>query len=297
MTTTIRVPGTTSNLGSGFDTLGLALRLYNKVSVRPRTDRQVRITSALDEDARTGATAMVAEAARYFFRRTRTQQFGFDISITGDVPVARGLGSSTTVQLGLLAALNVITGAGLDKQGVFELVHVLEGHPDNCAPATFGGFTVAGPVGKAVRVLRFPVTPKARFITLIPDFEVKTSDARRLLPANYPKSDLVHSLNRVALVSTAFASGKLELLRDLFDDRVHQPYRTPLIPQLPKVISAGVRAGAIGGWLSGSGSTIMCLALEEPEAVATAMLRALPGSRVLCLAPDTRGYTILPDRK
>ncbi len=175
---------------------------------------------------------------------------------------------------------------------MFELVNVLEGHPDNCAPATFGGFTVAGPVGKSVRVLRFPVPREARFVTLVPDFEVKTSDARRLLPAEYPKADLVHSLNRVALVSAAFASGNLEALRGLFDDRVHQPYRTPLIPQLPKVIQAGVKAGAVGGWLSGSGSTVMCLALENAEAVAQAMLRPLPGSQIHILAADPAGYRV-----
>lgn len=290
---TIRVPGTTSNLGSGFDTLGLALRIYNHVTVQPRDDRPVEITSPISEDARKGATQMVTEAARFFFKRTRKPAFGFSISIAGDVPVARGLGSSTTVQLGLLAALNELTGAGLDKQGVFELVNVLEGHPDNCAPATFGGFTVAGPVGKGVRVLRFAVPRQARFVTLVPDFEVKTSDARRLLPAEYPKADLVHSLNRVALISSAFASGNLEALRDLFDDRVHQPYRTPLIPQLPKVIQAGVRAGAIGGWLSGSGSTIMCLTLVEPERVAAAMQRMLPNGRIHVLAADTTGYTVV----
>ena len=94
---TIRVPGTTSNLGSGFDTLGLALRIYNHVTVQPRDDRHVEITSPISEDARKGATQMVQEAARFFFKRTRKPAFGFSISIAGDVPVARGLGSSTTV--------------------------------------------------------------------------------------------------------------------------------------------------------------------------------------------------------
>jgi homoserine kinase len=291
---TIRVPGTTSNLGSGFDTLGLALRLYNRVTVLPRSRRGAEITSQIDGDAREGATRMVSDAARYFFRRTRKPAFGFTIAIEGEVPVARGLGSSTTVQLGLLAALNELSGAGLDRHGVFELVNVLEGHPDNAAPATFGGFTVAGPVGKSTRVLRFNVPAKARFITLIPDFEVRTADARRLLPAEYPKADLIHSLNRVALVTAALATGQLEALQGLFDDRVHQSHRTPLIPQLPKVVEAGVRAGAIGGWLSGSGSTIMCITLRNAEEVANAMLRQIPAGTVHVLHPDSSGYRIEP---
>ena len=292
---TVRVPGTTSNLGSGFDTLGLALQLYNRVTVLPRSQRGAGIVSPIADDAREGATTMVSDAARLFFRRTGKPSFGFNISITGDVPVARGLGSSTTVQLGLLVALNELSGAGLDRHGIFELVNVLEGHPDNAAPATFGGFTVAGPVGRSTRVLRFPVPRQARFITLIPDFEVRTADARRLLPAQYPKADLVHSLNRVALVSAALATGQLEALRDLFDDRVHQTHRTPLIPQLPKVVAAGVKAGAIGGWLSGSGSTIMCLTTRDTEAVAVAMLRQIPGGQVQVLKPDVSGYQLVPD--
>jgi homoserine kinase len=289
---TIRVPGTTSNLGSGFDTLGLALKLYNRVRVTPVGRRGVQITSPVAPEALAGATAMVAESAALFFRRTRTKAFGFEIHIEGDVPVARGLGSSTTVQLGCVAALNVLSGAKLDRQVLFEMVSELEGHPDNAAPATFGGFAVAGPVGDSVRVLRFAVPAAARFVTLIPRFEVRTSEARRLLPTEYSKADLIHSLNRVALITGAFASGELESLRGLFDDRVHQPYRAPLIPGLDRVIAAGVKAGALGGWLSGSGSTVMCLTLAHPERVAAAMQAELPDSDIRVLAGDRQGVLV-----
>ncbi len=289
---TVRVPGTTANLGSGFDTLGIALRLYNRVRVTPTIRRGVAITSPLAPEAIEGATAMVAESARLFFRRTRRASFGFELHVAGEVPVARGLGSSTTVQLGCVAALNEISGAGLGREALFDLVHELEGHPDNAAPATFGGFMVSGPVGKGARVIRFKVPASARFVTLIPRFEVKTSDARKLLPAEYPKADLVHSLNRVALVTAAFASGDLASLSGLFDDRVHQPYRAPLIPGLDRVIAAGVKAGAIGGWLSGSGSTIMCIATGNAPAVAAAMQSRLKDSDVRILSPDSAGCVV-----
>jgi homoserine kinase len=289
---TIRVPGTTANLGSGFDTLGIALKLHNRVRVTPTARRGVAITSPLDPAAIAGATRMVADSARLFFRRAGKSAFGFDLHVSGDVPVARGLGSSTTVQLGCVAALNEICGAGLDRDALFGLVNELEGHPDNAAPATFGGFAVAGPVGKGVRVLRFKVPAAARFVVLIPRFEVKTSDARRLLPAHYSKADLVHSLNRVALVTAAFAAGDLAALRGLFDDRVHQPYRAPLVPGLDRVIAAGVKAGAVGGWLSGSGSTILCLALENAGAVAEAMHSRLRDADVRILAPDSAGCVV-----
>lgn len=288
---TVRVPGTTANLGSGFDALGIALAIHNRVRVTPTGRRGVAITSPLAPEAVAGATAMVADSARLFFRRARKASFGFELHVSGDVPVARGLGSSTTVQLGCVAALNAISGAGLPREALFDLVHELEGHPDNAAPATFGGFVAATEVGGRGRCVRFPVPSKARFVTLIPGFEVKTSDARRLLPASYPKADLVHALGRAAVITAAFASGDLGSLRGLFDDRVHQPYRAPLIPGLDAAIAAGVRAGAIGGWLSGSGSTVICLATGGTEAVARAMRQHIEG-RIHVLAPDSKGCVV-----
>ena len=292
----VRVPGTTANLGSGFDVLGIALRIYNRVRVTPAAHAGPRITSPIAEEARAGATDMVREAATLFFRRTRRRVFGFDISITGDVPVARGLGSSTTVLVGALAALDALAGTSLGKEGVFQMAHELEGHPDNAAPATFGGFTASAPAPEGARVARFPVASRARFVVLVPGFEVRTADARRLLPSNYPKADLVHALGRVAMVTSAFASGDLAMLRGMLDDRVHQPCRTPLIPALPKVIEAGVKAGAVAGWLSGSGSTIVCLAPEgdaQAARVGKAMQRAMPGSRLHVAGADPSGYRVL----
>ncbi|MEI6343298.1 MAG: homoserine kinase [Verrucomicrobiota bacterium] len=291
-TAVVRVPGTTANLGSGFDVLGIALKLYNRVAVTRVPRRGVRIVSPISDEARAGATQMVEEASSAFFRKTRTRAFGWDVSITGDVPVARGLGSSTTVLVGALAALDAIAGTGLGKEGVFQLANELEGHPDNAAPATFGGFTASAPAPEGARVARFPVSSKVRFVVLVPGFEVRTSDARRLLPSAYPKADVVHALGRVAMITAAFASGDLGPLAGMFDDRVHQPCRTPLIPALPRVIAAGVRAGAVGGWLSGSGSTIVCLATADAEPVGRAMQRALPESRLHVVAADASGYRL-----
>jgi homoserine kinase len=291
-TAVVRVPGTTANLGSGFDVLGIALKLYNRVAVTQVPRRGVRIVSPISDEARAGATQMVEEASSAFFRKTRTRAFGWDVSITGDVPVARGLGSSTTVLVGALAALDAIAGTGLGKEGVFQLANELEGHPDNAAPATFGGFTASAPAPEGARVARFPVSSKVRFVVLVPGFEVRTSDARRLLPSAYPKADVVHALGRVAMITAAFASGDLGPLAGMFDDRVHQPCRTPLIPALPRVIAAGVRAGAVGGWLSGSGSTIVCLTTADAEPVGRAMQRALPESRLHVVAADASGYRL-----
>lgn len=289
---TVRVPGSTSNLGPGFDTLGIALRVYNRVRVAPSSGRGPVIVSPIAENARPGATGLIAEAARLFHRRSKTAGFGFEVHLSGEVPIARGLGSSVTVRLGVMAALNEITGAGLSRQDLFQLVTELEGHPDNAAPAAFGGFTASAMIGKEARSVRFRVPAAFRFVTLIPDFEIETAAARKLVPETFSKADTVHNLTRVSLITAAFARGDAEALRGAFSDRVHQPYRERLIPRLTRVIRAGERAGAVGGWLSGSGSTIICLTTIEPEGVARAMLREMPGSETRILAADVSGYRV-----
>jgi homoserine kinase len=291
-TVSIRVPATTSNLGPGFDTLGLALGLHNEIVVRRTPQRGVLLTSPVAEQSRAGAVAMLEEAAKLFFRRSRQKAFGVEVSLAGDVPVARGLGSSVTARLGVAAALNVLSGAGLDRSGLLDLVAELEHHPDNAAPAIFGGFTASGMTGDHVRCFQCQVSNRVSFVTLIPKFEISTAEARKLVPASFSKSDTVHNLNRAALITAAFLSRQYARLAGLFDDRVHQPYREALIPALTKVIRAGERAGAVGGWLSGSGSTIICLALENAEKVARAMRRALPDAEVKILRAENRGFTV-----
>lgn len=289
----VRVPGTTSNLGPGFDTLGLALTIYNQITVTRRDVEGIEITSFVAEAARSGATGMLTEAARKFFAETHQTEFGFEISIQGEVPTARGLGSSVTARLGCVAALNRLTGNLLSPAQLLDLVAELEGHPDNAAPAIYGGFAAAGRVGDSIRCHRFPVGDSVNFVTLIPDFEISTPEARRLVPGQFSKADTIHSLNRTALILAAMASGNYDALRGCFDDRIHQPYREALLPQLSAVIRAAEQAGAIGGWLSGSGSTIIGMTCGDAHSVATAMLEVLPSSQVLILKADNAGLVLL----
>ncbi len=289
---TVRVPGSTSNLGPGFDTLGLAVRLYNRVRVARAAAGGVAVVSPLAEEQRLKATNMLQEAAKLFFRRARKPAFGLTVELTGEVPVGRGLGASATARLGVVAGLNEVTQAGLGRQQLLEIVTELEGHPDNASPALFGGFTVSGFVDHGVRCFHFPVSTRLKLVTLLPHFEVSTEFARKLVPPAFPKSDTVHNLNRAALISAAFAAQDYRALRNLFEDRVHQPFRERLVPQMARVIRAGERAGAIGGWLSGSGSAIMCATLEKAAAVAAAMQRELPNSEMKILTADNDGAKV-----
>jgi homoserine kinase len=289
----VRVPASTSNLGPGFDTLGVALKLYNRVRLEPSPGKAVNIVSPLDAERHAGATAMVVEAAALFFKRTRQSAFGLRLWLQGDIPLSRGLGSSATLRLGVIAGLDALTQAGLDRHRLLHLVTELEHHPDNAAPATFGGFTAAGMVNGDVRCLRFPVSLRLKFVTLIPRFEINTLKARQLVPPTFSRADTVHNLNRSALISAAFAGAQYEALQGLLEDRVHQPFREQLIPQLSRIIKAGEKAGAIGGWLCGSGPAVVCVTLENAPAVAKAMQRQLRQSEVRILTADNAGVKVL----
>jgi homoserine kinase len=178
----------------------------------------------------------------------------------------------------------------LSRERLFELCAKLEGHPDNAAPAAFGGFTVAGGAVTA----RFEVDPDLRFVLLIPDFEVSTPAARKVLPSQVDHAAAVLSCGNASRVTAAFASRNYELLRGAFVDGLHQPFRRPLVPFLYEVIAAGERAGALGGFLSGSGSTICCVTLEDPDAVSLAMSAAAAGlHRMVVTSADNTGAVVL----
>jgi homoserine kinase len=288
----IKIPASTSNLGSGFDTLGLAVALYTRLEVEISSDSGVRVGGELGKEAPTGLTKLFEDAAALFFQTGRTSPFGIEVRVSGDVPIARGLGYSATLRVGLMGALNEMSGKNFDRNSLLNVAAQLEGHPDNASPSIFGGFTVSGTVNAEVRCLHFPVPQTLKFVTLVPDFPVSTEEARKLMPQTFSKADTVHSLNRAALITAAFASGDLHSLRGLFDDRVHQPYREKLISPLRSVIQAGEAAGALGGFLSGSGSAIICLAVDRADEIGAAMQRVMPEAEVLILAPDNRGFVV-----
>ena len=273
---TVRASASTSNLGPGFDCLGVALSLYNQVTVKSGTAG--------------GGNRMVRDAARKFFAVANCKPFDFSCDILGNVPIGRGLGSSVTVRLGVLHALNEIARTNLSRDELFKLCAELEGHPDNAAPASFGGFTIA----RGTDVQHFNVSPRLRFILLIPSFEISTIEARRLLPADILRTNAARNTANVAAIAAAFATREYKRLRGCFVDYLHQPFRKKLVPFLDRVITAAERSGALGAFLSGSGSAICALALDDSKKIAAAMQRAsrLFHTQTVITRADNRGVRI-----
>ena len=280
MSTSVQIPASTTNLGPGFDCLGIALQLWNRITI--------------DVEGSEGSVPeMVSQAAALFFSRIGKKPFPFSFSIEGDVPQARGLGSSVTLRLGILMALDSITQSALSKETFCALCAELEGHPDNAAAALFGGFTI---VTKSTRrVARFNVDPELKFVLFIPNFEVKTSDARTVVPSNFSRQDVIENLGNASLIAAAFASREYGHLRGAFIDRLHQPFREKFVPFLPKLLQAAAEAGALGGFLSGSGSTVACVTLSDGQDLASALQAATPreDAKILIVSADNGGARII----
>jgi homoserine kinase len=265
---TFRVPASTTNLGPGFDCLGIALGAANLVRVEPGSGQAVTAPGAADA----GLAAMAATVRDACAARWGVALPGFSVTVGGDVPIARGMGSSSTILLGVAAACQRFAARALDKPELMAIAAALEGHPDNVAASCMGGFTVVAELPTGLRCARFAVPGELVAVVAIPPFEVKTSEARRILPQELSRADAVRSLQRTALITAALAAGRAEDLRGLFDDAWHERYRAALNPGLGEARAAALAAGAIGTIISGSGSTVLSFALRgQAEAVRTAV--------------------------
>lgn len=289
-----RVPATTSNLGSGFDVLGMALTLYNELEVEfgagePRASCVVQIEG---EGAATLPRDETNEVARVL-RAQGGRGYNLRIHLKNSIPVARGLGSSAATRLGALMALRAI-GGNEDGEWIVEEAARLESHPDNVVPAFYGGLRLSLIDGK--RLVHVPLRePKELAVVVcVPDFELSTKRAREVLPEKVARADAVFTSARVGLLVHAFEKRQYQLLRVAMQDVLHQPYRRPLVPGLRHVIEGALKAGAFGSALSGAGPCV--LALSPPakaprvgRAMQKAFLQWRAESRALVLGIDTKG--------
>lgn len=294
---TCRVPGSTSNCGSGFDTLGLALSIYNEVTV----ERASAQGGERFGDDVYGESEMAQATVTRFFEESEVERFAIRIRIRGEVPRARGLGSSVTVRAGILAGLSELAGLNWSKEKLVELITELEGHPDNASSAILGGFTVSrfqSDPAKVESVAQFDVGEELRLIVVAPELEVLTSTSRGVLPKQLGFADAIASINSASCVVAAMASGRYEALEGSVHDYVHEPYRLKGIPGAAEAIEAGRAAGAYTGWLSGSGSSVLCACdVSVAESVAVAMKDAFKTVGVASvsydLSADNGGLTIM----
>lgn len=292
----IRVPATSANLGPGFDCLGLAVGLYLEVRAAPapRDDFVYRGGGAPPA----AAGNLVHEGFRAACAEAEREPPPVRLEAMNPIPLARGLGSSSAALVAGAAAADALLGLGLGRDGVFALTARMEGHPDNVAPAVYGGFTVAAETteGEGRYLVRsLPLPPRWRLLFGVPAFELPTAEARRALPDRYDRKDAVTTAARAALWALAVARDEPELLRLASRDVLHEPYRAPLVPGLVAAREALQEAGAFGSFLSGAGPTLAAVVDDARAEACRAVLEAFTGAggRVLEL-PPAPGYEVLP---
>ena len=290
---TVRVPATTANLGPGFDAFGCALKLYTDVTFE-ETEYGLEITGC--DEAFTGPDNLAYVSYCAVLASMSEEVRGVKIHIESNIPICRGLGSSAALLVAGAMGANVLRGNRLSTQGLLNITNAMEGHPDNLAPAFYGGLT-ASMVDNGLPVsVNFPLHPDWDIIALIPEFNLPTSYARSVLPTQVPRADAIYNIAHGALVLKALELGDEKLLRTAMQDRIHQPYRKSLVTDYEK-IEALVRTTGAAFCLSGAGPTLLCITqdprLEEKLAqklpkITTAQWQILPlhvefeGAHIIC---------------
>ncbi|MCI7136550.1 MAG: homoserine kinase [Candidatus Limivicinus sp.] len=288
-----RIPASSANLGPGFDCFGIAWQCYNEIEFIPREEGLV-ISGC--EEKYCNEDNLAYKAYRAVMAWAGQRESGLEIRFgRTDIPVSRGMGSSAALIVGGVVAANAIHGLELSGSELLAIATSVEGHPDNIAPALFGGFTVSAMDGIAAITTHFPISEKLFFTLLIPDFELSTELARSVLPVNVSRQDAIFNISRSALLIKALERGDRQLMRIALEDKLHQPYRTKLIQGFETAETAAKKLDAMGICISGAGSTLLCIA-DRPEFSAEMekeLKESLPGWKVLGVKPDLQGVKMI----
>ncbi len=259
----IQIPATSANLGAGFDALGLALSYYNYVNIEEADG--IFIESLDGTSVPNDASNLVYDSARILYDICGRPLHGLKIQQINNIPMARGLGSSSACIIAGLVGANQLLGEPMGLDDLVNLSAQIEGHPDNTAPALLGGIVTAVFDGKCVHWVKQEVYTTLKFVVVIPNFELKTEKARACLPQEISHKDAVYNLSRAALFSASLLTGKYENLRTAVHDRLHQPYRMELIPHGRDVFDTAYSLGAYAAYLSGAGPALMAIVDADNE--------------------------------
>lgn len=284
----IRIPGSSANIGPGFDCFGIGWQVYNNIEFLPAD--MLKISGCPEEFQNEENLAWLGYKA--VMEAAGIENTAVEIKfLESDIPVSRGLGSSAALIVGGAVAANEMHGLKLSRQQILELTAHIEGHPDNIAPSVFGGFSVSVMDGERVVSAQFPLSEKLSFTALIPDFKLSTELARSVLPQSYSRADAIFNISRASLMIKALEAGDGELVKAALHDRIHQPYRTGLIKGYDKAEELALFLGACGVCVSGAGPTILCVSEKESFSakMRKAMAEEFPTWQVMELLVDREG--------
>ncbi len=258
----VKVPATTANIGPGFDCLGVALNLYNYIDMDFSTRPNVEVFGEGRNHIAKDETNLVYRAARRVLEVVGDNR-PLSITLDNNIPIARGLGSSAACIAGGMMAANRLIGDFIPLKKLMQMVVEMEGHPDNVVPAIIGGFCVSIVSNNRIIYRKIKSAKNLKFVVGIPDFHLKTEAARSALPRTVSLKDAVFNICRTAMLVASFCTEDMTEIDDCFKDRLHQPYRSPLVPGMEEIISCAHNKGAIGCFLSGAGPSVVAITDEQ----------------------------------
>lgn len=264
----VKVPATSANLGPGFDYVGMALEMYNEFYFFDAAEEEMPQGSV-----QLAEKSLAHQAFRLAFSELRREAPKLRIAIKANIPRTRGLGSSATLTIAGLAAANFINGGLLKEEDLISMATTLEGHPDNAAPALLGGVVVCMVVADSVKYLKFMPQKQLKVVAAVPEFELATADARRVLPRKVSHKDAADNTGRFGFFIASLLTGDYRHLAFAMEDLLHQPYRQKLVPGMEEVMAAALESGALGSCLSGAGPTVLALCDSRFTEVSSQMIR------------------------
>jgi len=292
---TIKVPATSANLGPGFDTLGLALDLWNETIITSEKEFSVQVTGEGAGRLASGKNNLIVRAAQRLAERAGKSLPPFHAECANQIPLSSGMGSSSAAIVTGLLAGNALLGNPFSREDVLNLACEMEGHPDNVSPAMMGGLVVSTVEGGKVIAQKIPITTKIHITIALPNFYLPTKQARAALPKKVSTRNAIHNISRTALVVEAFRTGDLNLLGKVMSDKLHQPYRLKLIPGAASAMEAAKEAGASAVALSGAGPSVIAFSTGE-AGIGESMKRAFEAAgveaRIFRLGVSSRGAEI-----
>lgn len=293
----VKVPASSANIGPGFDCMGVALKLYCEAEFEELdTGIEINITKEGSSYVPQNENNLVLRAMNHLYSKAGKHLDGVRININSDIPVTRGLGSSSAAIVSGLVGANHMLGNKFSLDELLYAAYEIEGHPDNVTPALCGGFTVSLCDNKKIVYSKTDVSKDIKFAAMLPDFYLSTRKSRAFIPEHTRMKNATYNIARASLLSAAFSKGETELFSVCLRDRIHQKYRFPHIRSGEYIIRAAKRLGASGGYISGAGPTIMsvvCSDYDNFEVQMNSLIKTnLPNWRLVMLEADNDGAVI-----
>lgn len=276
-TVEVRAPATTANMGPGYDCLGMALDLWNRLTVTILGEGATPSVSVSGEGAgelEADTRNLTYRAMKFLFAEADAPMPPLALHCENTIPLSRGLGSSASAIAGGLVAANTLLDSPFSQSDLLEMAATIEGHPDNVAAAVHGGLQLVVMDDNRLYTAPIRVPPDLQAVLFIPERRIATVDARQVLPGEVSMADAVYNMSRAALLVAGMLSNHPEYLGIATQDRLHQPYRQTIFPPMKVIFAAARDAGALGVFLSGSGSAILAFAQDRAMTVAYEMFDA-----------------------